>query len=153
VLLKDKRGLRTMVVADLPRVLAIEELSYATDPWSDNDFRIAMRCGFLSVAEIANAVVGYVVYAINPDNTRSLSSLTVDSAFRRQGIGRLLMDSVIKEACKQKARIIHHARETDLVSHLFLREMGFKATCVKRDYYPIVGDQDSEAAYIFVREP
>ena len=83
---------------DLPRVYDIEKDSYPA-PWTWkflNSVVESERTTFL-VAEADQKVVGYVIGQLEKSNQRRVGhilNIAVDKAYRKQGIGTLLLDAV-----------------------------------------------------------
>ncbi len=90
---------RSLSIADGQQPSRLTKTAYLRDGFGENPAVLAM------VAEVGHKVVGYTLYFQGYDTGRAergvyLSDLYVDKAFRRQGIGRALMQATAN-ACKE----------------------------------------------------
>jgi ribosomal protein S18 acetylase RimI-like enzyme len=156
--------LRWMVHLDLPQVVRISEQA-AGFQWQREDFLQALRAVDTvgHVAENAHGVAGFLIYKIqretedfdpdeggwlpsrlaqrlNPPVRRQLQidllNIGVAPECQRQGIGRALLAKLCLKIHREPGGIRALVPETNLPALLFLRDFGFKATRVVRDYYP-----------------
>lgn len=130
--------------ADIPRILELyEELTEEKiDISSDTVHRVydeitAMPNQEFMVAEKDNLVVGTLFLQIVPNLTHNahpwgiLENMVVDSRFRRQGIGRLLIEHALlrcHEAGCYKIQLLSHKRRTG--AHEFYRSLGFEESAL-----------------------
>jgi ribosomal protein S18 acetylase RimI-like enzyme len=145
---------RTMVAADLPRLLQIEKQAFGS-----RLLRSALPSAAptgdrgIWVATIQNSVVGYLIYqafterrtakdkrkenASPPSPPRvDILHLFVANGWRRQGIGKALIERFEPKPYGQMACVIQAAvPETDLGMQLLLRAAGYKAVRVLRGFY------------------
>ncbi|MEX0788239.1 MAG: ribosomal protein S18-alanine N-acetyltransferase [Anaerolineales bacterium] len=129
------RTIRPMLVDDLPAVLRIDRLSFAT-PWSERTYRYELfenPTSSLLVAEElgppADRVVGYIGYWLIVDEMH-ISTLAVDPANRRKGLGGRLLRTAMEEAAEAGAE----------VATLEVRESNVDAIQLYRSHtYEIVG--------------
>jgi ribosomal-protein-alanine N-acetyltransferase len=136
--------IRWMIRKDLSFVLNIEESSFEF-PWTEDEFIhcLRQRANIGMVAEIGEDVVGYMIYGLHK-NRIDLLTLAVHPSFRKQGIGRSMIEKLIsKLEYQRRNRITTEVRETNLAAQLFLRQMGFRATDIRRNAY----DNTPEDAY------
>ena len=136
---------RWMIRRDMLEVLCIEKESFEF-PWSEEDFSRSLRqrnCIGM-VAELADSVVGFMIYELHRSKLHVLN-FAVARSHRRLGIGAQLMRKLeAKLAPERRTRILLEVRETNLPAQLFFRALGFRATSVLKDFY-----QDSaEDAYL-----
>ncbi len=139
---------RVATEEDIPRILEIYgELVITTSPEelkrspSADDYRrafaqINIATGHeLLVAEEHGKVVGTMVLIIVPNLSHrglpwaGVENLVVDSGYRRQGIGRLLMDYALAQAKKAKCykiQLISDKRRKE--AHHFYRSLGYQAS-------------------------
>lgn len=87
--------IRAMTDADLGAVMAIEKASF-TMPWTKDTFRGLLRRAdsHLFVAEAEGAVVAYAAVWIVLDQAE-LGDIAVAAAWRRRGIARRLVETVL----------------------------------------------------------
>jgi [ribosomal protein S18]-alanine N-acetyltransferase len=120
--------IRWMIRRDLPFVLNIENASFEF-PWTEDEFIRCLRqrdCIGM-VAERNEEVAGFMIYIL---------SFAVHPDYRRQGIGRSMIDKLVsKLAYQRRNRIVLEVRETNLDAQLFFRQLGFRATSVLRSFY------------------
>ena len=136
---------RWMIRRDMLEVLSIEKEAFEF-PWSDEDFTRCLRqrnCIGM-VAELADSVVGFMIYELHRSRLHMLN-VAVARSHRRLGIGAQMMRNLTaKLAPERRTRIVLEVRETNLAAQLFFRSHGFRAISVLRDFY-----QDSaEDAYL-----
>lgn len=136
---------RWMIRRDMLEVLSIEKEAFEF-PWSDEDFTRCLRqrnCIGM-VAELADSVVGFMIYELHRSRLHMLN-FAVARSHRRLGIGSQLMRKLVaKLAPERRTRIVLEVRETNLPAQLFFRSFGFRAISVLKDFY-----QDSaEDAYL-----
>jgi len=121
---------------DMPAILEIERDSYAF-PWSEAEFLDALleRGCIGVVARCRRQVVGFLLYQ-SRSRTIEIVNLAVAVELRRAGIGRQMID-FLKEKLSRDGRIELSACVSDdsLAAQLFLREQGFRAVAVLRDFY------------------
>ena len=133
-------AIRQADVRDLPRILALyeqlteEKLNLTDDAAKKTFFEITEmpRQEFL-VAEKDGLVVGTLFLQIVPNLSHDahawaiIENMVVDSACRRQGIGRLLMEyayTVCRQAGCYKVQLLSNKKR--LEAHLFYRSLGFE---------------------------
>ena len=136
---------RWMIRRDMLEVLSIEKEAFEF-PWSDEDFTRCLRqrnCIGM-VAELADSVVGFMIYELHRSRLHMLN-FAVARSHRRLGIGSQMMRKLVaKLAPERRTRIVLEVRETNLPAQLFFRSFGFRAISVLKDFY-----QDSaEDAYL-----
>lgn len=140
-----KPRVRWMIARDMPTVYAIEDRSFEYR-WTTEDFTRAIRtrnCMSL-VAEIEEAVAGYVVYEIHRDRLRILN-FAVHQDLRRQGVGRAMVQKLVGKLSPNRRRIMLEIRETNLSAQLFFRALGFRAVRIEHGFY----QETTEDAYVF----
>ena len=130
-------NLRYASLKDIPKLVEIEKESFQY-AWDKDDFKKTLsRSDTLGrVYTVDNAVVGYIIYELHETRIRVIN-VAVDYRYRRQGIGTLLMRHIM---CK-RAKTTFEVHERNMHGLCFLRELGFLAKKVLRDYYDsIEGD-------------
>jgi len=134
---------------DMPTVLRIEDVSFR-EPWTEDDFIKSLRQRNVigMVAEHQDLVIGYMIYELHR-NRIHLLSIAVHPDFRRQGVGTAMLAKLASKLYSNRTKITTIASEINLDAQLFLRQHGFRATEVVKDYY-----HPGEDAYFFVyRQP
>ena len=140
--------LRLMSKSDLDRICEIEFDSY-NEPWNRDEFKTLIKSDnhICSVAVVEGQVVGFLIYELSK-NYFYLKSIAVSPKYRRMRIGTRLverMSEMLSETNRKSCRV--HIPESNLLGQKFLREMGFKATHVMRNFFD--GDVD---AYYFIKK-
>lgn len=137
--------IRWMIRRDMPSVLSIEDKSFEF-PWSEEEFIRCLRqrdCIGM-VAEIGDQIAGFMIYELHKSRIHLLSC-AVHPDFKRQGVGRSMIDKLIsKLAYQRRNRIALEVRETNLIAQLFFRSLGFKASSVLKSFY----EDTTEDAYL-----
>ncbi|MBR2751968.1 MAG: ribosomal protein S18-alanine N-acetyltransferase [Clostridiales bacterium] len=124
---------------DLEKIAAIEQVSFP-DPWSvDSLWTFAsddtVRTLVTAKEKESGDLVGYYALQYVLDEAE-IAILAVAVKYRRQGVGRELIDE-IKSFCKRKKITTLHLEvrsENEAAIHLY-RAMGFEEVGRRRDYY------------------
>jgi ribosomal-protein-alanine N-acetyltransferase len=136
---------RWMIRRDMLEVLCIEKEAFEF-PWSEEEFSRCLRqrnCIGM-VAELADSVVGFMIYELHRSRLHMLNFAVVRS-HRRLGIGSQMMRKLVaKLAPERRTRIVLEVRETNLPAQLFFRTFGLRAVSVLKDFY----QDSSEDAYL-----
>ena len=167
-------NLRPMIPRDLTHVLPIAKNVHAA-PWTLKHFSKVFQSGDAAgwIAEKDGRVVGFAVYSVSPQSA-GLESQNADCSFRRlagpekvlttdpqcvnlhnivvlpewrrQGIGRSMMEILDQGPWRAASSVQILVPETNLPLQLFLRAVGYKAIRVVRDCF------DGEDAYLMERQ-
>jgi ribosomal-protein-alanine N-acetyltransferase len=132
---------RSMTRVDLDEVMAIERSSF-TYPWSARFFlqEIAAQCARPIVAEINGRIVGYILFWILPDAV-DIHNIAVHPDYRRQGIGRQLLDQAITSArTRASLRVTLEVRKSNLSAQKLYESQGFAVTGMRKGYYSDDGE-------------
>lgn len=129
------RVVRPMTAADLPRIHRVELASYEY-PWSLGNFADSLKAGYsMWVVEAAGEVVGYYVMMAAAGEAHLLN-ITVAPAWRRQGLGRELLEHCLARAREEKAETIFlEVRPTNEAAIAMYHNYGFVDLAVRRAYY------------------
>lgn len=120
----------------------------------ENDIRRLMRKknvgGFL-ISELTKPI-GYVIYEKRRRHiptTLEILNFVVHEDYRRRGVGTLLLERLMTRKLWSDMTVA--VRESNLGAQLFLREKGFQATKIERQYFQdfYAESQEVEDAYIF----
>jgi ribosomal-protein-alanine N-acetyltransferase len=134
-----------LVRCDLPEILAIEEASFG-DPWTKDEFIQVLsqsnRKGHTAHRD-DGTVIGFCIYEFSKVDLTILN-LAVHPDFRRLGVATQLMARIGKKMKVERPHLHVDVSERNLVGHLFLRSLGFKAVKVLREHY-----DDGADAYRF----
>ena len=146
---ESRPQLRPVTSSDLEDILAIEKASFAY-PWSQRFFLQELRvpCARSLLAMIEGKPVGYVIYWVLPSEI-DIHNLAVDPAYRRQGIGRSLLQAVIDEAKHEgRGRITLEVRRSNEAAQRLYQSVGFVSQGIRKGYY----SDDGEDAVIMALE-
>jgi ribosomal-protein-alanine N-acetyltransferase len=132
---------RSMTRADLDEVMVIERRSFAY-PWSARFFlqEIAAPCARPIIAEIKGRIAGYILFWLLPDDV-DIHNIAVHPDFRRQGLGRQLLDQAIASArTRASLRVTLEVRKSNLSAQKLYESHGFVVTGVRKGYYSDDGE-------------
>jgi ribosomal-protein-alanine N-acetyltransferase len=128
--------LRPATAEDLDTVVMIERVSFSDPPWSRRSFASLLddpRVRF--TVACMPAVVGYVVTWLVADEA-DLANLAVAPDRRREGIGRLLLDSAMAEALARGATSLYlEVRESNAAARALYGGRGFRPVGRRPGYY------------------
>lgn len=135
---------REMIALDLPVVVSMEREVYRTDAWSMGQFKEELaavhRNRFYIVAQTGlHEIVGYAG-AFSPDIglDADVLTLTVAPKFRRQGVGRAMLDQLIDWAKLRKAPAIFlEVREGNVEASPLYISAGFEQISIRTNYYSL----------------
>jgi ribosomal-protein-alanine N-acetyltransferase len=120
----------------MDEIMAIERASFAY-PWSSRFFlqELEVSASRSILAEIDGKILGYVIFWLLPDAV-DIHNIAVRKEYRRQGIGRLLLQHAINEGQRQSlVRVTLEVRKSNLVAQRLYRSVGFQATGLRKGYY------------------
>lgn len=122
----------------LPEILAIEKQSNPS-AWSESGFRseLSNPQAHYFVALQKSAVVGYAGYWSVIDEAH-ITNVAVSPDHRREGIGRSLIQFLLKDAVKRGIRCATlEVRAGNAAAISLYESMGFVACGVRKHYYPV----------------
>lgn len=135
---------REMIAIDLPVIVSMEREVYRTDAWSMGQFKEELaavpRNRYYIVAQNDEGkIVGYAG-AFSPDIglDADVLTLTVLSKYRRQGIGRAMLDQLFTWAMMRKAPAIFlEVREGNVEASPLYKSVGFEPISTRSNYYSL----------------
>ena len=130
-----------MTTADIENVIAIERASFQF-PWSTRFFldELKVDCARSILAEMEGRIVGYVLFWFLPEEV-DIHNIAVHPDFRRQGIGRLLLEQVVAAArCQDRLRVTLDVRFSNAPAQNLYRSFGFVTQGVRKGYYSDNGE-------------
>jgi ribosomal protein S18 acetylase RimI-like enzyme len=80
----------------------------------------------LFVAENNNQIIGFVHYHHRKDEQTTLYHIVVNSLYRRQGVGKELINALYSEAINMKKEVILLKCPKNLPANSFYEDIGFK---------------------------
>lgn len=128
---------RKFELADLDRILAIEQASFGNDAWDEKLFRAFYRkCPDLFlVATVRRHIAGYIITCAGSRNAE-LASIAVDPRDRRQGVGEAMLDHTLGELRALRVKAWWLMVETENESALrFYEKYGFEREKIVKRYY------------------
>ena len=120
-------------------VTELEKLIFP-DPWTRNAFRREAEGGPESWSRVAveapgERVLGYMIAWVVADEAH-LANLAVAPGARRRRIGQRLLDDLIAEGVRRRARlIVLEVRRSNVAAQDLYRKNGFYTTMIRREYY------------------
>lgn len=130
---------------DLDRIMELDQNIECA--WTKENFLSAFGNGithFLKAVE-GDFIFGYVSFDIILDEI-CINNIAVDVAFRRRGVGSLLMEYVIQLAEElKKQKIFLEVNEHNLSAIALYKKLGFEFVSLRRNYY---GKNKNAAVYI-----
>ncbi|HWP56295.1 MAG TPA: ribosomal protein S18-alanine N-acetyltransferase [Candidatus Acidoferrales bacterium] len=133
--------LRRIEPADLDEVMRIEKSSFPT-PWSTRFFVEELRapCAQSFVACRNGRIVGYILYWVLP-GALDIHNVAVDRDYRRQGVGRSLLNAAIAEAKERGLqRVTLEVRRSNQIAQSLYYKLGFVVQGVRAGYYSDNGE-------------
>jgi ribosomal-protein-alanine N-acetyltransferase len=133
---------RHMTGADLDAVIAIEETIYPY-PWTRGNFSDSLAAGYHCwVAECGGEVAGYTVVAIAAGEAHLLN-LSVAGPWQRRGIGREMLDFVLRLMRESgAARVFLEVRPSNSAARALYAAAGFAEIATRQGYYPADGGRE-----------
>jgi len=134
--------IRAMTLADLPGVLMIERVSFAT-PWTEDNFRHEIERNPLAwnlVAMRGEAVVGFACAYVVGDELM-INDIAVQPGGRRAGVGRALIAHLLEGAVARGCRrATLEVRPSNEPARGLYRAFGFAVAGRRRGYYADTGE-------------
>ena len=124
---------------DIPSIMAIELEAETAAHWPKAEYERIFELGGVSrialVAECRDKISGFIV-ARRIDKEWELENVAVRPASRRQGLGRALVEHLLKLAREASAaRIFLEVRESNQAARRLYSQLGFLETGRRPDYY------------------
>ena len=108
--------------ADLPAIAAIQRTSPEAAAWDPTGYDVV-------VAEVDNRVVGFLVTRHVTEGECEVLNLAVAPEYRRQGVGRSLLRSVLD------GTVFLEVRESNRAARSFYKSLGFQELSSRPGYY------------------
>ncbi len=143
--------IRKMTLADLPAVMVIENQAFS-NPWSTEMVRKELTQDWSTVllAEASTpegwVVRGFAIFWLVADEIHVLNVAT-DQAWRRLGVGREVMNAVVRFAREHKCinASLEVRRSNEAAINLY-KSLGFRAVGMRPAYY----QDDREDAVVMI---
>ncbi|WP_380184647.1 ribosomal protein S18-alanine N-acetyltransferase [Kalamiella sp. sgz302252] len=129
---------------DLERAFAIEQRSHAF-PWSEKTFASNQGERYLNYRlDVGTEMAAFAITQIVLDEA-TLFNLAVDPAFQRRGLGRALLQHLIKELEQRGVLTLWlEVRASNQAAIALYQQLDFNEVSVRRNYYPTAeGKEDA----------
>lgn len=133
-----------MKIGDVPAVHELEVECFPS-PWDISAYYRELQnpSAFYVVARKGERVAGFGGMWTVGDESH-IVTLAVSQAFRRQGLGRRLLEVLLKEARRRHAvRVTLEVRVGNTAAQALYAAFGFRTVAFRREYYP---DNNEDAA-------
>lgn len=129
-------SLRPMQMDDLDSIMQIEPMIYS-HPWTRGNFSDSLQNGYSGwVLEENNVMIGYSLLMMIMDEAHLLN-LSIAKPMQKQGLGRYLLEHMLKIAKNHKAlNMFLEVRPSNVSAISLYENMGFCEISVRRGYYP-----------------
>ncbi len=123
---------------DIAAIAALERVTFS-GPWSAKELAITagQKHAYILVAMQDDKFAGYcIVYHVLDE--AEIARIAVEPSFRRQGVGRQLLDAVMKE-CKANdmSRLLLDVRESNHGARAFYTRYGFGEDGIRKNFYDL----------------
>lgn len=129
--------LQPMQVADLERVIEIEEESFGS-PWSVDSFKKELtknQYAHYLVLKKGPEIIGYIgvwIFVIEGH----ITTLAIDPAYRRQGLAKYLLDWIVSSLVESEVKkVTLEVRVSNQAARRLYQDYGFEELGIKEDYY------------------
>lgn len=148
----DALGYQRMQVADLDEVLKIEYAVYPF-PWTRGNFLDSLNSGYdmWVLRNASQKLLGYFLMMSVVDEAHLLN-ITVHADLHGRGIGRAMLDNVVKLARDKNLRsVLLEVRPSNQRALAIYARYGFQPIGVRKNYYP--APQNTREDAIVMRLP
>ncbi len=137
-------AIRPMREADIAAVLRVERASYEF-PWSAGNFYDSIQAGYSAwVYEAGGEIIGHAVLMAAAGEAHLLN-ITISPDWRRQGLGRALLNHMLDTAKTHRATVVFlEVRPSNPGAIVLYEQSGFEAIALRKAYYPaLAGREDA----------
>ena len=129
--------------ADLTEIRAIQEASPEASQWEPSDY---LLYDLRVTVEDDGRLSGFAVSRQTAPDERELLNLAVAPAFRRRGVARRLVESIVVESRQTSVgvSVFLEVRESNLRAREFYKSLDFHEVSKRQNYY----DQPLESAIV-----
>lgn len=148
----DAMQFERMTVPDLPEVLAIEYAVYPF-PWTNGNFLDSLSSGYETwvLRNASRNLLGYFLMMPVVDEAHLLN-ITVHADLQGHGIGRTMLDQVVKLARQSGLNsVLLEVRPSNQRALTIYSRYGFHKIGVRKNYYPAAHNTREDA--IVMRMP
>jgi ribosomal-protein-alanine N-acetyltransferase len=134
--------IRAAVPDDVPQIMSLAQQSETAAHWSAREYDALFapeapeRVALVAFEESQSAAVaGFVIARCGTDEWE-IENVVVDPGLRRQGIGQLLIEGVLREAKKSGAiAVVLEVRESNAAARALYSKAGFTEQGRRPKYY------------------
>jgi [ribosomal protein S18]-alanine N-acetyltransferase len=118
------------------RPMQIEPTIYS-HPWTRGNFSDSLNSGYSAwIMEQDSKMIGYALMMMVMDEAHLLN-LSITRPYQKQGLGRYLLEHMLKIAKNhQAANLFLEVRPSNISAIALYENMGFCEMAVRRGYYP-----------------
>lgn len=132
--------LRRASVDDLDALVTLEDATFPSDAWSRNLMREELTGPhryYLVAVDADGTIVGYAgLLAPQGAGEADIQTIAVAEAFRRRGLGRVLVQSLLAEARRRGAsEVLLEVRADNPSAQRLYRTFGFEGIATRPHYY------------------
>lgn len=128
--------IRNAELSDIDEIYRLEQECFTSEAWSRSGFEYVIKNedGLFTtlVAELDGEVGGYMCGSAD-SLEGEIQSIAVDKRFRRQGVGRALLEEF--ERIANTERIFLEVRASNFAAIALYEGLGFEKISVRREYY------------------
>lgn len=142
--------IRAMAYADLPSVMAIEELAYS-HPWSERAFRDCLGVGYPAwvLTSPEGQIWGYALATMAVGEAHVLN-IAVAERKRGQGLAGRLLEALLQRAARESiTQVFLEVRPSNGAARALYERYDFEQVGRRPDYYP--GTPAREDALLLAR--
>ncbi len=125
-----------MTIEDVPQVALIEKECFSL-PWSEEALKASLiqNYSYFVVAEVDNDIVGYgSVYVVVGE--AEIINIAVKESYRGNGVGKVIVMSLIKEAKHRGAKkFFLEVRESNVTAIHLYEKCGFEKNGIRKNFY------------------
>ncbi len=133
--------LRSMTVADIDDVMAIETVAFVS-PWSRQFFLEELRATHARsvLCQREGKPIGYVIYW-EVSGELDIHNVAVHPRNRRQGVARAMLGHIIESATQRGfRRMTLEVRKSNDAAQTLYRSLGFETCGLRKGYYSDNGE-------------
>lgn len=126
----------SLSTADLTHAYAIEQRAHAF-PWSEKTFTSNQGERYLNLGlKIDETLAAFAITQVVLDEA-TLFNIAVDPAYQRRGLGRMLLEHLIRELEKRDVLTLWlEVRASNAAAIALYESLGFNEATIRRNYYP-----------------
>jgi ribosomal-protein-alanine N-acetyltransferase len=134
--------IRAAIPEDIPHIMSLAQQSETAAHWSGREYdalfapEAPVRVALVAISETPSGVVAGFVIVRCAEDEWEIENVVVEPELRRHGIGRRLIESVLRKARKNAAiAIVLEVRESNAAARSLYANLGFKEEGRRRAYY------------------